>query len=108
MSRIAFLIPLLPAFIAVAACAEPIKSPPPPAAISLTAAIGTAEQQGNGKAIRAEYEQQKDGTWIYDVKIATNGGYSAIKVDAIKGTILSTKASKPHDDDDEDEDDDSD
>ena len=61
----------------------------PPAKISLTQAIATAEQQANGKATRAEYEQTKTG-WAYDVEVVSGAKVFDVRVDADKGTVISS------------------
>ena len=61
----------------------------PPAKITLVQAIAAAEQQANGKATRAEYEQTKTG-WAYDVEIISGTKVLDVRVDADKGTVISS------------------
>jgi uncharacterized membrane protein YkoI len=58
------------------------------ARISLGAAVTTAEKHVQGKAVRAEYEQQKGGQWVYDIEVAGPSGVFDVKIDADKGTVL--------------------
>jgi uncharacterized membrane protein YkoI len=72
------------------------------ATISLESAVAIAEKHANGKAVRAEYERQKDGTWVYDVEVKSGDTVNEIKVDANKGTVMaSTTDPKDADDDDD-------
>jgi uncharacterized membrane protein YkoI len=70
----------------------------PIAKISLIQAIVTAEQQASGKATRAEYEQNKTG-WAYDVEVISAGKVFDIRVDADKGTVISSVEDKADRDD---------
>lgn len=75
----------------------------PPAKFSLTQAIATAEQQFNGKATRAEYEKTKTG-WTYDVEVINGTKVFDIRIDADKGTVISSleaKAGRDEEDDNE-------
>lgn len=71
------------------------------AKISLTQAITTAEQHANGKAARAEYERSKQG-WVYDVEVISGTKVIDVKVDAEKGTIVSSAEDTADRDDDHD------
>lgn len=59
------------------------------AKISMTQAITAAEQHANGKASRAEYEQTKAG-WAYDVEVIAGTKVFDVRVDADKGTVISS------------------
>ena len=71
------------------------------ARISLTQAITAAEQHVNGKAVQAEYEQTKAG-WAYDVEVASGTQVFDVRVDADKGTVLSSTQDKVDEDDSQD------
>ena len=71
------------------------------AKIPLTQAVIAAEQHANGKAIRAEYEQSKLG-WVYDVEVVSGAKVFDVKVDADKGTVISSVEDKADRDDDHD------
>ncbi len=72
------------------------------AKISLTQAVTVAEQHASGKASRAEYENSKNG-WLYDVEVVNGSKVFDVKVDADKGTIISSAEDKADRDDDHDE-----
>ena len=72
------------------------------AKIPLTQAITAAEQHASGKAARAEYENSKNG-WVYDVEVVNGAKVFDVKVDAAKGTIISSIEDKADRDDDRDE-----
>jgi uncharacterized membrane protein YkoI len=72
------------------------------AKISLDAAVGIAERHVNGKAVRAEYEKQKDGRWVYDVEVKADNAVSDVKVDSDEGTVIASTADQVDDDDDGD------
>ena len=61
--------------------------------ISLAQAVIMAEQHANGKASRAEYEKSKQG-WIYDVEVVSGAKVFDVKVDADKGTVISSAEDK--------------
>ena len=63
------------------------------AKISMTQAIAAAEQHANGKAARAEYEQTKAG-WAYDIEVVSGTKVFDVKVDADKGTVISSAEDK--------------
>lgn len=71
------------------------------ARIPLAQAITTAEQHANGKAARAEYENSKHG-WVYDVEVVSGAKVFDVKVDADKGTVISSAEDKADRDDDHD------
>jgi uncharacterized membrane protein YkoI len=71
------------------------------AKISLVQAVTTAEQHANGKAAHAEYENSKHG-WVYDVEVISGTKVFDVKVDADKGTVISSAEDKADRDDDHD------
>lgn len=72
------------------------------AKISLTQAVTAAEQHANGKATRAEFEPSKQHGWVYDVEVVSGAKVLDVRVDADKGTIISSKEDKSDHDDDHD------
>jgi uncharacterized membrane protein YkoI len=72
------------------------------AGVSLGAAASAAEQHVKGKAVRAEYEKQKDGQWVYDVEVRAGTAVFDVKVDPDKGTVIASTADMPDTDDDGD------
>ncbi|MBS0514062.1 MAG: PepSY domain-containing protein [Proteobacteria bacterium] len=72
------------------------------AKIPLTQAVTVAEQYANGKASRAEYENSKQG-WVYDVEVVSAARVVDVRVDADKGTVVSSAVDKVDRDDDHDE-----
>jgi uncharacterized membrane protein YkoI len=72
------------------------------ARISLATAVETAEKHVQGKAMQAEFEQQKGGQWVYEVEVAGPSGVFKVKIDADKGTVIDAKAGTEDDDDDKD------
>ena len=71
------------------------------AKIPLTQAVTVAEQHANGKASRAEYENSKQG-WVYDVEVVRGAKVFDVRVDANKGTVVSSAEDKADHDDDHD------
>jgi len=71
------------------------------AKISLAQAVGVAEQHVNGKASRAEYENSKQG-WVYDVEVLSGAKVFDVRVDADKGTVISSAEDKADRDDEHD------
>ncbi|MBC3937032.1 PepSY domain-containing protein [Undibacterium rugosum] len=71
------------------------------AKISLTQAVTVAEQHANGKASRAEYENSRQG-WVYDVEVVNGTKVFDVRVDAEKGTVISSVEDKVDHDDDHD------
>ena len=61
------------------------------AKISLTQAIAAAEGHVQGKAIRAELENE-NGTAVYGVEVASGTQTTDVKVDVNDGKILSAQA----------------
>jgi uncharacterized membrane protein YkoI len=71
------------------------------AKIPIAQEIGVAEQHANGKATRAEYEKTRQG-WAYDVEVVSGAKVFDVKVDADRGTVISStedKADRDHDHD---------
>jgi hypothetical protein len=57
---------------------------------SLRPALCTvAEQHVNGKAAHAGYENSKQG-WVYDVEVVSGVKVFDVKLDATKGTVISS------------------
>lgn len=71
------------------------------AQIPLTQAVNVAEQHANGKASRAEYENSKQG-WVYDVEVVSGAKVFDVRIDADKGTVISSAEDKADHDDDHD------
>ena len=71
------------------------------ARIPLTQAVTIAEQHANGKASRAEYENSKQG-WVYDVEVISGDKFFDVRVNADKGTVISSAEDKAEHDDDHD------
>ena len=92
------------ALLATSACEarERNQPTPPEARVSITDAIVAAQQHSNGKAVRAEYEQQKDGRWVYDVKVRSGAGLSEVRVHPDKGNVLGMRDATNDDDDNDD------
>ncbi|MHB1249170.1 MAG: PepSY domain-containing protein, partial [Polaromonas sp.] len=71
------------------------------AKFSLIQAIVTAEQNVNGKATRAEYEKTKSGL-AYDVEVVSGAKVFDVRVDADKGTVISSTEDKVGQNDEQD------
>ena len=71
------------------------------ARISLTQAINIAEQHAKGKASRGEFENSMQG-WVYDVEVVSGAKVFDVRVDADKGTVISSAEDKADHDDDHD------
>ncbi|HQR04485.1 MAG: PepSY domain-containing protein [Proteobacteria bacterium] len=71
------------------------------ARIPLTQAVAVAEQHAQGKASRAEYEHSKQG-WVYDVEVVSGTRVFDVRIDAEKGTVISSAEDKADHDDDHD------
>ena len=69
---------------------------------TLSQAVTVAEQHANGRAARAEYENSKQG-WVYDVEVVSGAKVFDVRVDAEKGTVLSSAEDKVDRDDDHDQ-----
>ena len=63
------------------------------AKISLPQAISIAEQHIAGKATRANLEQHK-GLLSYDVEVLNDTKIFDVRIDAVKGTIISSNEDK--------------
>ena len=72
------------------------------ARIPLSQAVSVAEQHANGKASRAEYENSRQG-WVFDVEVVSGAKVFDVRVDASKGTVISSAADKADLDDDQDQ-----
>ena len=68
------------------------------AKIPMTQAITAAEQHTNGRAARAEYEQTKAG-WAYDIEVVAGAKVFDVRIDADKGTVISSVEDKGDADD---------
>ena len=65
----------------------------PTQVISLQQAIDAAKQHlGGGHATRAELEQSDRQQWVIDVEMIKDQVVTDVRVDAMKGAILSAKA----------------
>ena len=71
------------------------------AKISLVQAVTVAEQHANGKASQAEFENSKQG-WVYDVEVVSGAKVFDVKIDADKGTVISSAEDKADRDDEHD------
>ena len=71
------------------------------AKIPLTQAVTVAEQRANGRASRAEYENSKLG-YVYDVEVVSGTKVFDVRVNADKGTVISSAEDKADHDDDHD------
>ena len=60
------------------------------AAHGIEAAIKTAEQTTDGKAVEAEFEV-KDGTGIWEIKTVAGTKHAEVKIDAGTGAVIKTK-----------------
>lgn len=60
---------------------------------SLVQAVTAAELHANGKATHAEYEHSRQG-WIYEVEVVSGANVFDVKVDADKGTVISSAEDK--------------
>jgi hypothetical protein len=81
------------------------------AQVPLSQAVTAAEMHAHGRAARAEYERTRDG-WAYDVEVVGRDAVYDVRVDAAKGTVISstrdTAGHEDREDRDRDHDDDSD
>lgn len=57
--------------------------------VSLLQAVAAAEQSANGKAARAEFEQDKSGPH-YEVEIVSGAKVYDVRIDAASGKVLSS------------------
>ena len=59
------------------------------AKISMAQAISIAEKRVNGRAVDADFDHSRWG-WVYEIEVFNNNGKEFdIKVDPVKGTVLS-------------------
>lgn len=72
------------------------------ARIPLAQAVAVAEQHARGQASRAEFEHSKLG-WVYDVEVVSGTKVLDVRVDADKGTVISSAMDKADRDDEHDE-----
>ncbi len=77
------------------------------AKIPIAQAISAAEKAHNGKASKAEFEHTKQG-WVYEVEVVSGAKVFDVKVDADKGTVLSSAEDKADHENGRDEDHDDD
>lgn len=63
------------------------------ARINLVDAVGIAQRHAGGQASRAEFENSKQG-WVYEVEVVSGGKVYDVRVDAAKGTVLSSAEDK--------------
>jgi uncharacterized membrane protein YkoI len=103
MSRATVLLPLTLILGASCANAEPPKALPPSAKFSMLDAINAAQQHSQGKAIHAEYEQQKDGKWVYEIKVANGTTLTEVKIDTNDGAVVSTRDANQRDHEEDDD-----
>jgi uncharacterized membrane protein YkoI len=76
------------------------------AKLSLVDAVGIAQRHASGQASRAEFENTKQG-WVYDIEVVSGRKVLDVRVDATKGTVLSSsedKSDRGRDADKEDDD----
>jgi uncharacterized membrane protein YkoI len=73
------------------------------AKISLAQAVTTAEQKAQGKAVKAELEQAKNGRWVFDVEVVSGTKVFDVSVDAETGNMIASVEDKVDHDDDHDE-----
>lgn len=71
------------------------------ARIPLAQAVTIAEQHAKGKAARAEFENSKQG-WVFDVEVVSGAKVYDVRVDADKGSVLSSVEDKADKDDEHD------
>ena len=61
-------------------------------------AVTIAEQHVTGKAVKAGYERTRQG-WVYGVEVLSNGKAFDVRVDPLKGAVISAVEDKiDHDD----------
>ena len=63
------------------------------AKVSLTQAIGIAEQQGSGQAVTADYTAKKDSMGYYSIKVLSNDGKKLTEYEVSPATGKVTEAS---------------
>jgi uncharacterized membrane protein YkoI len=72
------------------------------ARIGMAQAIAAAEAKVQGKAAKAEFEQQKGGKWVFDIEVVAGNKVFDVAVDADSGTVLAATEDKTDHDDDND------
>ena len=70
------------------------------ATVSLAQATAAAEQHVNGRAVRAEFENSRQG-WIYDVEVVSGAKVFDVRIDAEKGSVISSAEDAEDRDDDQ-------
>jgi uncharacterized membrane protein YkoI len=81
-------------------------APPIAAArISLGTAVTTAEQHVQGKAVRAAYERQKGGQWVYEIEVVASAEVFDVKINADNGAVIAATVDKADAVDGDDKDD---
>ena len=73
----------------------------PATKITLSQAVAAAEQQAKGRATRAELEHTKIGV-VFDVEVVSGVKVFDVRVDADKGTVISSAEDKAENDDEND------
>jgi len=63
------------------------------AKLSLVDAVGIAQRHASGQASRAEFENTKQG-WVYDIEVVSGRKVFDVRIDATKGTVLSSSEDK--------------
>lgn len=71
--------------------------------ISLSQAITAAEKKVGGKAARAEFEQSKQQSWIYEVEVVNGSKVFDVDVDPQSGKVLSSRPDTVDQDDEQNE-----
>ncbi len=69
---------------------------------SLVQAITAAEQNANGKAVKAKFKGDAKEGPLYKVEVFSGDKVFDVKVDAEKGTVISSKVDMPDHDEDDD------
>lgn len=59
------------------------------AKVTLVDAVGIAQRHASGQASRAEFENSSQG-WVYDVEVVSGRKVYDVRIDAAKGTVLSS------------------
>lgn len=75
------------------------------AKVSLTEAVAVAEKHASGKAVRAEFEQSSQGEF-YEIEVVSGSRVFDVKVDAVKGNVISSaedKVDREHESEDDDD-----
>jgi len=71
--------------------------------VPMSAALATAEQHMQGKAVRAVFEAGKGARGVYEIEIATGAKVFDVRIDADKGTVISANEDRVDGDDDKEE-----